>query len=65
VRKSKLRLVVIGAGFTGLEITSILSERLGKNLELTLIDKNDQFFFGYSKLDVMFGYQSPESVKYS
>jgi len=64
VIKSKLRVVVLGAGFGGLEISSILSERLGEHLDLTLIDKNDYFFFGYSKLDVMFGHRSPESVKY-
>jgi sulfide:quinone oxidoreductase len=51
----KLRVIVLGAGFGGLEITSILSERIGDQLELTLIDKNDSFYFGFSKLDVMFG----------
>jgi sulfide:quinone oxidoreductase len=62
--RSKLRIVVLGAGFGGLEMASILSERLGERLDLTLIDKNDFFYFGYSKLDVMFGRKSPESVKY-
>lgn len=51
----KLRVIVLGAGFGGLEITSILSERIGNQIELTLIDKNDSFYFGFSKLDVMFG----------
>jgi sulfide:quinone oxidoreductase len=59
----KLRVVVLGAGFGGLELTSILSETLGDRLDLTLIDKSDSFFFGYSKLDVMFGRQTPESVR--
>ena len=59
----KLRVVVLGAGFGGLELTSILSETLGDRLEITLIDQHDSFYFGFSKLDVMFGRTTPESVK--
>jgi sulfide:quinone oxidoreductase len=55
---------VLGAGFGGLELASILSQRLGDRLDLTLIDKSPSFYFGYSKLDVMFGRKSPGSVKY-
>ncbi len=62
--KAKLKVVVLGAGFGGLELTSILSERMGENLDLTLIDKNESFFFGFSKLDVMFGRKSAEKVKF-
>lgn len=58
----KLRVIVLGAGFGGLELTSILSERIGDQLDLTLIDQHDKFFFGYSKLDVMFGRKPPETV---
>jgi len=58
----KTRLVVLGAGFGGLELSSMLSEALGESLDLTLIDRNDSFFFGFSKLDVMFGHQTPEAV---
>ncbi|HEX8993041.1 MAG TPA: FAD-dependent oxidoreductase [Anaerolineales bacterium] len=57
------RVLVLGAGFGGLELTSILSETLGNDLDLTLIDKNDTFFFGFSKLDVMFGRAKPDSVR--
>ena len=59
----KLRVVVLGAGFGGLELSAILSEALGDQLNLTLIDKSDSFFFGFSKLDVMFGRKTPESVR--
>jgi sulfide:quinone oxidoreductase len=59
----KLRVVVLGAGFGGLELTSILSETIGDNIALTLIDKNDTFYFGFSKLDVMFGYKEPGAIK--
>ena len=63
MNKRKLRVLVLGAGFGGLEISTILSERIGDRLDLTLIDKNDSFFFGFSKLDVMFGKRSVDSVK--
>jgi sulfide:quinone oxidoreductase len=59
----KPRILVLGAGFGGLELTSILSDALGENIDLTLIDKADAFIFGYSKLDVMFGHEPPEAVR--
>ena len=49
------RFVVLGAGFAGLELATVLSEALGNDAGVTLIDENDTFVFGYSKLDVMFG----------
>src|ERR1700720_2500531 len=58
----KLRVVVLGAGFGGLELTTILSEKIGDRIDLTLIDKNDSFYFGFSKLDVMFGHKPADSV---
>lgn len=61
----KLRVVVLGAGFGGLELSTILSEALADRLDLTLIDKNDSFFFGFSKLDVMFGRKTPAAVRLS
>lgn len=57
------RLVVLGAGFGGLELSAMLSEALGDRLDLTLIDKKDSFIFGFSKLDVMFGRQTPDAVR--
>ena len=65
MKKNKLRVVVLGAGFGGLEITTILSERMGGQLDLTLIDKSDSFYFGFSKLDVIFGRRPAKSVKIS
>lgn len=59
----KLRIVVLGAGFGGLELSTILSEKLGDRLDLTLIDKNDTFFFGYSKFDVLFGKKTAAAVR--
>jgi sulfide:quinone oxidoreductase len=57
------RVLVLGAGFGGLELTTTLSEALGEEIDVTLIDKGDAFVFGYSKLDVMFGRKSAEAVR--
>ena len=61
----KQRILVLGAGFGGLELTSILSEEIGDRIDLTLIDKSDTFYFGYSKFDVMFGNKAADAVKLS
>jgi sulfide:quinone oxidoreductase len=58
------RVIVLGAGFGGLELTTLLSAEFGEDLDVTLIDKNDSFVFGFSKLDVLFGHASPESVRH-
>ena len=59
----KARVVVLGAGFGGLELATVLSEALGDGIDVALIDKNDAFVFGYSKLDVMFGRTTPDAVR--
>jgi sulfide:quinone oxidoreductase len=56
---------VLGAGFGGLELTTILSETLGENIDVVLIDKGDSFVFGFSKLDVMFGRQAAAEVRHA
>jgi len=56
----KMRVLVLGAGFGGLELTTRLSDELGDAVEVVLIDKAEGFVFGFSKLDVMFG-RSPAS----
>jgi sulfide:quinone oxidoreductase len=50
-----MKILVLGAGFGGLELTTRLSDALGDAVEIVLIDKSDGFVFGFSKLDVMFG----------
>lgn len=57
------RVLVLGAGFGGLELATLLSEALGESVEVTLIDRNDSFVFGFSKLDVMFGRTEPAAVR--
>src|SRR6185295_860279 len=59
----KTRVLVLGAGFGGLELTTILSEEIGDRIDLTLIDKSDSFYFGFSKFDIMFGHKTADAVK--
>jgi len=56
------RVVVLGAGFAGLELATRLSDSLGDDVRVTLIDQNDAFAFGYSKLDVLFGRKTKADV---
>lgn len=58
------RVVILGAGFAGLELASRLSDDFGDGLDILLIDKNDTFVFGSSKLEVMFGRKLPEQVRH-
>ena len=55
--------LVLGAGFGGLELSTRLSEALGDDVDITLIDRADAFVFGFSKLDLMFGKRAPEAVR--
>ena len=55
-------IVVLGAGFGGLELTARLSQEFGDAIKITLIDKNDAFVFGFSKFELMFGRQRREDV---
>lgn len=57
------RIVILGAGFGGLELSTMLSQELGAAVEVTVIDKNDSFVFGFSKLDVMFGRSTADAVR--
>jgi sulfide:quinone oxidoreductase len=59
----KTHVLVLGAGFGGLELTTRLSESFGDNVDVTLIDKSDVFVFGYSKLDLMFGHTTLDAVR--
>ena len=57
-----MRVVVLGAGFGGLELTTRLSDEFGDGADVVLIDQSDGFIFGFSKLDVMFGRTQPDAV---
>jgi sulfide:quinone oxidoreductase len=57
-----MRILVLGAGFGGLELSTRLSDELGDDIEVVLIDRSDGFVFGFSKLDVMFGRTVADAV---
>jgi sulfide:quinone oxidoreductase len=59
------RVLILGAGFGGLELTASLSERFGTGIDVTLIDRGEHFVFGFSKLDVMFGKRTAAEVSHS
>ena len=61
-RAMKKHVVIVGAGFAGLELATRLSESLRDAVHVTLIDRNDSFYFGFSKLDVLLGRQAPTDV---
>jgi sulfide:quinone oxidoreductase len=55
--------LILGAGFGGLELATKLSETIADAVRVTLIDRNDSFYFGFSKLEVMLGRQSADDVR--
>jgi sulfide:quinone oxidoreductase len=57
-----MRIVVLGAGFGGLELTTRLSDELGHDADVVLLDRTEGFVFGFQKLDVMFGRAEPSGV---
>jgi sulfide:quinone oxidoreductase len=58
----KQRVLILGAGFGGLELATRLAETASDAVEVTLIDRNDSFHFGFSKLEVMMGRESAAEV---
>src|SRR5437773_393531 len=59
-----MRVVILGAGFGGLELSTRLSDEFGDDVDVVLIDKTEEFVFGFSKLDVMFGRVGAEEVRH-
>jgi len=55
--------LILGAGFGGLELATRLSETSANEVRVTLIDRNDSFYFGFSKLEVMLGRQSADDIR--
>jgi sulfide:quinone oxidoreductase len=55
--------MILGAGFGGLELATLLSERLARDVDVTLVDESDAFVFGFSKLDVLAGRRTRDEVR--
>lgn len=58
------KILILGAGFGGLEAATGLADGLGAGYEITLVDRGDSFFVGFSKLDVLFGRRAESEVRY-
>jgi sulfide:quinone oxidoreductase len=58
----KKHVLILGAGFAGLELATRLSESAADDLRITLVDRSEIFYFGYSKLDVLFGRKTRDEV---
>src|SRR5680860_656646 len=59
----KRHVLILGAGFGGLELATRLSETVQDAVRVTLLDRNDSFYFGFSKLEVMLGRESADAVR--
>ena len=55
--------LILGAGFGGLELATRLQETLPDDVQVTLIDKSDYFILGFSKFDILFGRKHSEEIK--
>jgi sulfide:quinone oxidoreductase len=61
----KRHVLILGAGFGGLELATRLSETMSDAVHVKLLDRNDSWYFGYSKLDVMLGRLAADDVRLS
>lgn len=59
----KKKVLILGAGFGGLETAYGLAAAAAGELEITLVDKGDSFFVGFSKIDVLFGRRTEQEVR--
>jgi len=57
------KVVILGAGFAGLQLATRLSEEVPGEVDVTIIDQSDAFVFGFSKLDLMYGRADLDAVR--
>jgi sulfide:quinone oxidoreductase len=57
------KVLILGAGFGGLETATGLSTVMQDGYEITLVDRSPGFFVGFSKIDVLFGRRSEDEVR--
>ncbi|WP_159925818.1 MULTISPECIES: NAD(P)/FAD-dependent oxidoreductase [Nocardia] len=55
--------LILGAGFGGLELATRLSGSPADELRIVIVDRNDSFTFGFAKLDILFRDVPPEAVR--
>lgn len=59
----KKKVVILGAGFGGLELAARLSESHADDVQVTLIDRSDSFLFGFWKLEIMLGRHTADELR--
>jgi sulfide:quinone oxidoreductase len=59
----RARVVILGAAFGGLELSSLLSAELAGKIDVTLIDQSDSFIVRFSKLNVMSARRTMDEVR--
>jgi len=52
-------ILILGAGFGGLEAATRLRGALDESFEITVVDQHDFFNFGFTKFDLVFGRREP------
>ncbi|WP_067469240.1 NAD(P)/FAD-dependent oxidoreductase [Nocardia amamiensis] len=55
--------LILGAGFGGLELATRLSGSLADEVRVVLVDRNDSFTFGFAKLEILFRDVPPAAVR--
>jgi sulfide:quinone oxidoreductase len=60
-----IHVVILGAGFAGLELSTRLAEEGNGAFEVTLVDQGEGFTFGFAKLDVLIGERTVDEVRTS
>ncbi|MGQ4618722.1 FAD-dependent oxidoreductase [Nocardia sp. R7R-8] len=55
--------LILGAGFGGLELATRLSGSSADEFRVVIIDRNDSFTFGFAKLDILFRDLPPEQAR--
>ncbi|MDA4120139.1 MAG: NAD(P)-binding protein, partial [Thaumarchaeota archaeon] len=51
--------VILGGGFGGLTAANELRRQLGKEHQITLVDKKPRFLMGFAKLWILSGQRKP------
>lgn len=59
----KTRVLVLGAGFGGMELATRLDASLADAVDITVIDRSEWFAIGFSKFEVMFGRRRANDVR--
>jgi len=59
----KPKILVLGAGFAGVEYLRSCPNRFSDAVEVTLIDKSNRFMCGFSQLDVMLGCKTAQAQR--